>query len=371
MKKTLANMAWLIVFVMLCGCTAVQRTIGTQPTVENIFVPPTSTGAPISPDATESNPPNANTPTKGGSMSWNFVGEEKDENGYDYLIYSGGQMHLPIHVIGSGIVAEHGIGILLFVGGKPQAYRTSENEEYQYVHSFTTDTYPALENGKLVIDTELIFTPVAGEAGTYVPCYMISIGDPDYSYENSSGSPGFKLTSSEMHIATKLKMHSDPPKAEVLPVEDRLTGFVSSTVETTKQEIYGWSDDDMMKYTRHKMYVNDRDLNFTNAVWDVTADKENTIRFEIYGSPYIHYALVIFMDNQPISLAEEDIIKVSIENGRKTIVTANLDMSDFDGESHVYCVLVPLNKDEYIGQGIRAGLIVSRYCFLLGDPYPY
>lgn len=361
----------VLLLALLCGCASSPETIGTQPTVQNIFAPPTTTAAPTTPDVTEPTQPNDNHPTKGSSMSWNIVGEEKDDNGRECLLYTGGEMHLRIHIIGTGHVTEYGIGILLFVGGKPQAYRTSENEECKYIHSFTTDSYPAQENGKIVIDTELIFAPVVGEVGEYVPCYIVSIGDPDYSLDTGSDMPGWKLTSSEMHIPTYLKMLADSPQTATLPVTDKLISAEITTVETTKEEIAGWSNDDMMKYTRDMIYVNGEDLRFTNMVWDVTADEESTIRFEVYGSPYIRYELVIFMDNQPISVKEEDVIKVSIESGKKTIITAKLDMSDFDGECQVYCVLVPLNKQEYRGQGIRAGLIVSRYCFLLDDPYPY
>lgn len=365
------KMVWLMMLALLAGCAAPTGSIGSQPTADNIFVPSTSSTAPSIADTTDPTTPSPTQPVSGGSMSCWIVGEEQDENDYICLRYTGGEMHLPIYVSGTGIFPEYGIGILIFVDGKPQPYRTNETEEYKYVHHFTKEIYSVQENGRMVIDTDLIFTPMAGQAGEYVSCNLITLGDPDYSYGTGSGTPGWKYTSMSSELHTWLKMEADPPDTEPLAVTDQLLGFDITTVEVTQEEIEGWTDDDMMKYTRHKIYVNDRDLKFTNVVWGVTTEKESTIRFEVYGSPYIHYELVIFMDNQPLSLAEEDIIKVSIESGRKTIVTAKLNMSDFDGESVVYCMLIPLNKEEYRGQGIRAGLIVSRYCFLLDDPYPY
>lgn len=378
LKKIRNLLATLAVTLLLTSCAVAPDTTGTRPTVEDLFVPPIQTVPTTDAfDATNPKPtgptePTATEPLKGGGMGWRILGIEKDENGYETLAYTGGEMSLPLHVEGHGIVKEYGIGILLFVDGKPQPYRTTENEEYKYVHSFTKDTYPVDKYGNITMDTALLFTPVAGKEGEYVRCYLVSILHPDFSPAEWGvlGSTGHKLTSAYMTNGTYLRFEADPPQVDQLPVEDRLVSVDITNVETTHQEVSGWTSDDMLKLIRHNIYVNDRDLAEGDFTWDVTEDTEITVRFEVWGSPYINYNLIVFVDNQPVSVSEEDIIEVFVESGKKTVITAKLDNFGFDGERHLYCVLVPLNKDEYRGQGIRAGLTVTRYTFLFDDPNP-
>lgn len=366
---------WTMLFaLLLTGCTVAPGTIGTRPTVEDLFHPPIQT-VPTTDGADTTNPkptePTATEPVRGGGMGWEILGLDPND-GLNISTYTGGEMNIPLHVDGSGIITAYGIGILLMFDGRPQPYRTSENDEYKYMHSFTKDIYPVDKSGNINIDTILSFTPLSGQKGDLIPCDLISIVDPNFSPAEWGilGTTGHKLTSAYMNLKTNIRFEADPPEAERLQVEDRLKSVEITTIETTSEEISGWTSDDMLKFNRHKIYVNDRDLARGGSTWDVTEDTEIVIRFEVWGSPYVHYELLIFMDNQPISVAEEDIIRVHVDSGKKTIVTAKLDMSGFDGESHIYCILVPRNKLDLIGQGIRAGLIVTKYTFLFDDSNP-
>ena len=67
------------------------------------------------------------------------------------------------------------------------------------------------------------------------------------------------------------------------------------------------------------------------------------LRFELFGTPYVHYGLVFFVDNQPVAPQDGAPILVDVENGQKTVVEAQLDMTGFDTESVLYAILVPRN----------------------------
>ena len=60
--------------------------------------------------------------------------------------YTGGEMTLPIFLESSGRVQTVGIGILLFLDGKPQPYRLEGESEYTYLHIFYPTSNRILEN---------------------------------------------------------------------------------------------------------------------------------------------------------------------------------------------------------------------------------
>ena len=45
----------------------------------------------------------------------------------------------------------------------------------------------------------------------------------------------------------------------------------------------------------------------------------------------------------PVALPDSSLLVLSLENGQKTVVEAQLDMTGFDTESVLYAVLVPQN----------------------------
>jgi hypothetical protein len=105
-------------------------------------------------------------------------------------------------------------------------------------------------------------------------------------------------------------------------------------------------------------------------VWDVSNEDVITVQFEIWGSPLVQYRLVYFMNNQPVSVADENIIEITVEQGKKTIVTAKLDISDFDKEASLYCILVSRNRMEHSAAAGQASSGAYSYFWLHDDSKP-
>ncbi len=378
MKKYYQVVIWGIVLsLLLVGCVAVPDTIGTRPTVEDPFILPASLPSTQADTIPNSGGMDAQFPglpnPLGGAGHGLLVEEEKDEVGRSCYLYEGGEVCVSYWVEGSGVFVEHGVGFLLFVDGMPQAYRTSEDGEYSYMHCFKKEDYSSLGLGDMRLDVNFMFEPISGKKGDYIECHIVRLYYPDYSMEalGDRGVRPYTLVLGSASRSFVLKYMADPPENEPLPVQDRLYDLEINMVDTTHEEINGWSNDDMLKNIRTKCYVNGLDPSSNTILWDVAKDDVITVQFEVYGSPLVHYGLVWFMDNRPVSVEKEDIITFGVEGGKKTVVTAKLDISDFDGESHLYCVLVPRNRREF---GSAEGLMFTSqalsYFFLVDDPKP-
>ena len=135
---------WMLFLVaaLLWGCASAPETVGTQPTVMDLFDPPTTTAALTAPFATA---PEATAPTDqfpglpwplGGGGSGLSVAMEKDGNGRKCYEYHGGEMAVSFWAEGNGVFLETGVGFLLFTDGLPQPYRVSEAGGYSYLHTF-------------------------------------------------------------------------------------------------------------------------------------------------------------------------------------------------------------------------------------------
>lgn len=377
MKKVQLFLSLLLVVTLLNGCAPVLNSTGEFPTVSDIFDPTTSlptTQVDTIPNSGAIDDPFPGLPNPiGGAGHGLLVAEEKDEVGRKCYLYEGGEICISYWVEGSGVFVEHGVGFLLFVDGMPQAYRTSEDGEYSYMHCFKKEDYSSLGLGDMRLDVNFMFEPIAGKKGDYIECHIVRLYYPHYSME-ALGDRGLRPYTLVLGSASRsfvLKYMADPPENEPLPVQDRLYDLEINMIDTTHEEIDGWSNDDMLKNIRTKCYVNELDSSSKNILWDVTKDDVITVQFEVYGSPLVHYGLVWFMDNKPVSVEKGDIITFGVEGGKKTVVTAKLDISDFDGESHLYCVLVPRNRREFgSAEGLMFTTQALSYFFLVDDSSP-
>lgn len=359
-----------VIFVLILSFAACSATPnGTENmseievTVENIFTQPVVETIPHDTIPEETTvpvqPPKQPTMDQGGMGSINMGPGGvplMDEIG-PYRMYEGGELHMPYTINATGSVADQGVGILLFLDGRPQPYKTAENDTYQYMHTF----YPI--SGEEYI-ADISFIPVTGQAGDTLELYAATILNPDFSIKE--GITGFVYTAGSVVSGTRLKYDATPSSGEYELTDNRIVSLASSYVDTKFTEISGWSDMDLMEKVEAHLYVNGVDDIRDCIVYGVTAEENVTIRYEVWGSPYVHYGLVIFIDNEPVFTKEDCLISVDVQNGKKTVIEAELDMTGFDGESEVYVMLVPRNyrTSEILTQ---AFLNYSRTFFLISD----
>lgn len=386
-----------VMLLLLTGCMTSPDTVGSQPTVADLFAPTTNLGATTTiPGSVATEPSMPGLPSFDG-MFPGFpdplgVGSQKfrqeaqpDETGRKCYLYQGEEVTIPFQVEGYGVFVEHGVGFLLFVDGKPQPYRTSENGEYSYMHGFKkedfsyaysmTDPVTGESQDYYRLEVDFMFEPVAGKKGDYVECQIVRMFYPDYSQEalGDFRIRPFTLASKTATHLFVLKIMEDPQQAQPLPVYDRLYNWELTTTDVSASEIAGWSDDDMLKNVRTNCFVNGLDMSKHNGMfWAVTEDDVIDVRFEVYGSPLLDFSLVYFVNNQPVSVSEEDFVTFRLNNAQKTIFTAKLDISDFDGESHIYCVMVARNRMELASiQGLFYVTVADSYVWLRDIPDPF
>lgn len=328
MKKTRQFIPLILLALLLTACTpekGPQETTQT-PTVENVFTQP-STTAPEAP--TETTAPVG----LGGGLSFGFETQERDSLGA-YLTYTGGELVVPCSIDTSGNIGSKGIGVLLFVDGLPQPYK-AEGKDYAYLHTFQFD-----QPGSRVID--LSFTPVTGEAGDELEIYGVSVVAPNYSY-TEDGPLSFTYTKASPVIGCRLKYRETPP-AEVFPkASPRLSQPEIRKEPLSHLEIGTWTEQELLENLETHLYANNAPDGGSPRIYQVREDQPVKLRFELFGTPYVHYGLVFFVDNQPVAPQDGASILVDVENGQKTVVEAQLDMTGFDTESVLYAILVPRN----------------------------
>ena len=245
-------------------------------------------------------------------------------------------MHLPFDVISTGAIATFEVGILLFVDGIAQPYRVSPDGEYAYMHTISQNDGKEVVGATTTI-VDIYFVPITGEKGDMLEIYALCMLEPDHL--PSQGTNGHALTSGAVSSGFRLKYNATPPKDTYPEKTVRLAEVSTSVVDCTAQDVDKWTNTDMIENMRYAFRANEEKMN----VYGVSEDDLITLRYEVWGTPYVHYGLVFFVDNEPVYAADLADIRVSVEMGRKTIIEATLDMTGFSGESSLYAVLVPRN----------------------------
>lgn len=350
----------LLLLILLCfaiaGCAAAPagatRPSGaeTMPTVADLFTQPV--------ESTEPEP--ASTVPAGeivlGGISHGFRGEPSQDDAGLYYRYEGGEMRFPYSIDASGGLTQAGIGILLFVDGQPQPYKTAEDEDYRYLHTFYSK--------KNFITEEFIFTPVTGQAGDMLEIYAVNINYPDWS--PSKEAFGFAHTMGMIWAGMRLQYQASPAPAVLPETAARLLACEKRYVDLTEDEIRGWSSQDLQQEVAWKFLVNGHGDAGTAAITGITPEDPLELYFEILGSPYAQFGLVVYLNNEPVFLDGENALYLDIQSGKKTVVEAQVDMAGFDGEGVVYAILVPRNFCSESLLGTSCGLTGSKTFYLQG-----
>ena len=131
MLKRILCIAMLIILVITTGC-AHGQTESVPPTVADLFISPETTkpqSGSMSLEDWQKNWPKI----VGGSIG--FTGLQKEGREYGYYVYEGGELNAQILVRTQGM-KDMGVGVFVFLDGRPQPYRLAGSEEYAYMHTF-------------------------------------------------------------------------------------------------------------------------------------------------------------------------------------------------------------------------------------------
>ena len=327
MKKIILILVLLLCFATT-GCTQskgdpAQPTEPSHQAVENLFT---------TPDSDET--PETSNPQTGyyGGVSHGFADKSHtDENGL-YHIYEGGDLHIDYSISVTGNLGDAGIGIMLILDGRPQPYKTAEDDEYSYLHTF----YPNADEKMIV---ELILVPVTGKEGYILELTAFHVLGPDY-YPNEQVI-GMMQTNGSVWNATQLVFQATPPAADGPAVTERVLSQTLKYADLTSNDVQGWSSEELQsKYAFS--FTPDHQTDETN-IYGVSAENALTMRTEVFGATAVDWSLLLYLDHEPVSILSENQMDFSTKNGQKTIIETTLDLSGFDGESILYAVLFARN----------------------------
>ena len=335
MLKRILCIAVLMILVFTTGC-AHGQTESVPPTVADLFEPPETSES--QPDSMSLEEWQKNWPKKvGGSIG--FTGLQKENREYGCYVYEGGELNAQILVRTQGM-KEIGVGVFVFLDGRPQPYRLADGDEYAYMHTFYQE-----DNVEMIHDVYLI--PVTGQEGDVLEMQVVSITWPDYFLDQ--GRTVAQHTAGTSGFSVQLVMEATPEAQNLPAVPDRLQNVTIEHCDLKASEIEGWTADQMRKDYESHYYLNGKKDG--SNLYGFTAGSAE-FQYELWGNPTGTFGFVLFVDNQPVSVSPEDVILFSNENGKKTVITMELDLSDFDGSSVIYGFLLGRN---YLSNGIGNG----------------
>lgn len=326
MRKPGCLIPVLLAVLLMAGCSQPPEgnvsSTGDQ-SVENIFTEPETTAET---SALPSRP-------EGNSGNHFSIANEiqKDELG-SYLTYEGSEMHLYLRMQITEL-DDKNIGLLLFVDGRPQPYHSAGNDSLRYMQIF-----PSGNGAEFVLD--LMFTPITGQAGDILEIGFVIVADPGYFI----GDAWTGITMADwngMGLTVRMKYFADPPVAEGPETKDRIISLAQGYIDLTAIEAEMFSSGEYQKEVEYEICVNNR-KSFGN-IFCVTDGDKLEVEFELKGSSIADFGLVMYLDHEPVSSSEDDIVFIRTDNGKMTIVRAEIDLSGFDGEGVFYAVIVPRN----------------------------
>ncbi len=350
-----------VILSLLSGCTG--NALPTQPleTVENIFSapitehtgPPTSGGEDTtSPDMNITEPPMENL----GTLSMGFDDRSQLNEMGPYLVYEGGEMHIGFHFNIMGSIGNDGVGLMLILDGKPQPYRTAENEEYGYLHTF----YPPTKSGGK-ISIELIFTPVTGVSGDNLVLQAFQLIEPDY--DPAGENKGFRVTNGSTCTDTQVIFNTDPPVCDRPDITERVVDLSVQQTDLTSSDISGWSAKELQTEYSFKHQIDSSESN--NMIFNISRESKLQYHAEIFSPSIVEWSLILYIDNQPVSVLPRNEIHFHTPNGKKAVIDITLDMAGYEEGSPFYAVLVVRNtRDPLVWEGTTCHTEITATRFI-------
>lgn len=305
-----------------------------QAPLENIFTNP-----PTTPQETGPSAPGITTsgsrvdPQNIGSSSFGIL---RNDLSFDakgkYVLYEGGQLHIHLKFSFDGTIANEGVGVLVLLDGIPQPYKTADSEEYAYLHTF----YPPTENGGEMVP-EISFVPITGKAGDTLTLTFQCIYEPDFSPTWSVNTPS-RYTNGAQFYETPLVMNADPPECPVPAVTERITSLTVTEEALSSKDTRGWTAEDLA--TKASFSYGFPTGQRSSYIFQKGEDATLDLHAEVFSPGFIHWRLVVYMDNQPVSVLTENDIGFSVPNGKKIVIDMALSMAGTDGEMPLYMILV-------------------------------
>ena len=285
---------------------------------------------------------------KNGDLGFLSHGEANPARADDQSVlpyeYNGGEFVLDYQFSSEGKLDS--IGFLLFLDGKPQAYKVNDTgAEYEYLHCFRTSE-------KHEEKFSFVFTPDTGKKGDTLNMTVMSVTRPDFQPDmKETSSYGWDHQSFERML--KLHFNEDAPESDgtygesetvfrdVRISEEKVTssfiekelvkvGWNGVTMDTLDNSVYS-----MISYEDKVVYDN----------INLTGKDTLTVRYTLCGTPGAKYSISFFLNHKPISFDETVSYDVTLSKGNVWIIEATIDTAKLDGFNTFYATAVAADND--------------------------
>lgn len=339
----------LLSLVMICGLLLTTTACGNY----NI-----ADGNTNSPQNTEKNP--FMQSGEDGSLGSLSHGEASPARADDQSVlpyeYHGGEFTLDYQFVAEGTL--NSIGFLLFLDGKPQAYRINDTgEEYEYLHCFQI-------SDKHEEKFSFVFTPVTGKNGDTLNMTVISITNPAFQPDMKETS-GYGWYHKPLERVLKLHFNEDAPQGsgsygerenifcDVSVTEEKVTssfienelvknGWNGVTMDTLNNGIYS-----TISYDGELVYDN---ISLANK-------NTLTVRYTICGTAGVRYGVSFFLNHKPIVSDEVISYDVKLSKGNVWVIEATINTSELDGFNTFYATAVAADND-YLMPAHKTGSVL-------------
>ena len=298
------------------------------------------------PQSTEEDP--FEQPEEDGSLGFLSHGEANPARAEDQSVlpyeYNGGEFVLDYQFSSEGKLDS--VGFLLFLDGKPQAYKVNDTgAEKEYLHCFQTSE----EHEEKF---SFVFTPDTGKKGDTLNMTVMSVTKPDFQ-------PDMKETSSygwyhqSFERVLKLHFNEDAPDSgsnygesktvfrDVNISEEKVTfSFIEN--ELVKA---GWNGItmDTLDSSVYSTISYDGELVYDNI--NLTGKNTLTVRYTLCGTTGARYGISFFLNHKPISFDETVSYDVTLSKGNVWIIEATIDTAKLEGFNTFYATAVAADNN--------------------------
>ncbi len=285
---------------------------------------------------------------KNGDLGFLSHGEANPTRADDQSVlpyeYNGGEFVLDYQFLSEGKLDN--IGFLLFLDGKPQAYKVNDTgAEYEYLHYFQTSE-------KHEEKISFVFTPDTGKKGDTLNMTVMSVTRPNFQ-------PDMKETSSygwyhqSFERVLKLHFNEDTPKSDRIYEESK---NVFRDVSISEEKVtFSFIENELVKAGWNGVTMDTLDNGVYSTisydgklVYDninLTSKDTLTVRYTLCGTAGARYGISFFLNHKPISFDEVVSYDVTLSKGSVWIIEATIDTAKLDGFNTFYATAVAADND--------------------------
>ena len=307
------------------------------------------------------------------SAGYFYLGEEESGETPSFT-YEGGELHVPFtrkHVSfynENFELCTNKCGFLLFLDGRPQPYKLTQDGEYQYMHMAQVEED---ETG------EFVFTPVTGQEGDDLEFYALLVPAPDWGISDNPINArivwwdGSSPIGNSRAAAATVRMNQTPEELTQPEITDHMKNLSISQGEwdndDTQYTLKGYARIDPATYgsllqpgqikplktigIRHYAAMTDWSYTGTflsgfeawNYAYNVKEDSEVPLRYVFQSDLAQELDLIVYINNVPVTVDPDKRINVTGGGKEKTIVDFTLDMAGCGDVAMVYMVAVSRN----------------------------